>query len=128
MKKNTQNTLDVLTQYCSECMGSGEVSSCCGSDVEGNRCTLCNKFCRVEVCMDCNGQGFNEYRINDEVEIFVCVWSPEYLRKSLYDTNEIGDTKTFRGKIIKIIDDFTVEVKVKWNGIHKIKIDDITTI
>jgi len=105
-------------------MGDGQISECCHDVTDGNRCSLCGKFCHIEVCMDCNGQGFTDFHIGDEVEIFVCVWSPQYLIENLYKVKNCDDSKFFRGKITKLIDDRTVEVKVN-RKLLNIGIDEI---
>ncbi|MFW6242816.1 MAG: hypothetical protein ACOC2W_01520, partial [bacterium] len=64
-KTNNKNT---LTRPCDQCMGEGDVSSCCEEYIDNNRCSICGKFCKKSVCVYCDGIGYLEYNINDNVE------------------------------------------------------------
>lgn len=101
-----------LTRCCDECCGTGDVSCCCGSGVDVGRCEVCGRFCKARPCDNCGGAGYLEYRVGDDVEVFVCCWSPEYLKEMLYKPKKLGDTKTYSGKITDIIDEFKLEVRV----------------
>lgn len=107
-KKRTTIRID-----CLKCNYDGDVSSCCGAEADGNRCTLCNKFCSVHPCGDCEGMGYNEFTVGETYEIFVCIHSPEELKRTLYNTKELGDAKSFECELKEIIDDFTVRVEVE---------------
>jgi hypothetical protein len=121
--------LTKITTPCYECYGTGETSNCCNSEVHNNKCSLCGKFCKTELCMNCGGHGFFEYNLGDEVEIFICIYIPEYLKTKLHTPKKYGDNKTFKGKIIKIIDKNTVEVKIKYKNITlPINVEDVDVI
>ena len=65
---------------------------------------------------------------NDEVDVFVCVWSPEYLKEMLYMSKKVGDTKNYTGKITEIIDEFNVEVRIdQKRKKFKIGLEEIST-
>lgn len=108
MKKRT-----TIRKDCLECNYDGNVSSCCGAEADGNRCTLCNKYCSVHPCGDCEGKGFNEFKVGGIYQIFVYIHSPKELKRKLYNTTKLGDAKCFECELREIIDDFTVMVKVE---------------
>jgi hypothetical protein len=64
--------------------------------------------------MECQGRGYVEYGVGDEVLIFVCIYSDESLKTQLYCPKRLGDTKTFEAVITDIIDDFNIEVRIKY--------------
>ena len=70
------------------------------------------------------GQGFSEDCLGDEVDIFVCVWSEDYLKEHLYVPKEVGDTKDFSGVLVEIVDNWNVVVKVGKKNVN-VKIEDI---
>lgn len=109
MKKNR------LVIYCDECYGSGEYSSCCQEGVENHKCITCGKFCNGEICGKCEGRGSIEYRINDDVEVFICKFSSKCLKEQLnYYPNKKGQFKTFKGKIIDILDYTKLKIYIKY--------------
>jgi len=121
--------VDKITKHCDECQGEGYVSACCSMEVDGKKCLGCGKFCKKEVCHYCGGQGYFEYKAGDEIEVFICIYSPEYLKDALYKPKKLGDTKTFNGKIIALTDNWTAVVKIKRKKEEfKIKIDDLTQL
>lgn len=100
--------------YCDDCGGSGDISSCCDAELDGNRCMSCNRFCSIDVCLACQGAGSLTYSVGDNVDIFVCAYSSDKLKKQLYNAKKVGDSKTFSGKITKILDKgWSLKVKVK---------------
>jgi hypothetical protein len=114
---------------CNECYGEGSFSSCCCEYIDNGKCLLCGKFCKRDVCSKCEGYGKIEYNIGDDVEIFVCAYSSEYLKENLYQSKGYNDFKTFKGKIIKIIDSFHLLVKIKYYKKElKINIEDLEKI
>jgi hypothetical protein len=97
-----------------ECNGEGRISACCGEYVDGNKCAVCGRFCKTDVCCDCEGVGYLRFAKDDEILVFVCTYSPEYLKALLYEPKKQGDTKTYRGVITKIFpDDNRAEVKLR---------------
>lgn len=116
--------LEIIRDFCDQCCGSGDVSGCCSAEVDDGRCSECGRFCTAEHCHCCEGQGFTEYSVGDEVDIFVCVWSEEYLQKQLYVPKAVGDTKDFSGEIVEIIDNWNLVVKVGRKKVN-VKIEDI---
>ena len=66
----------------------------------------------------------DEYNVGDDVDVFVCQWSSDYLKKNLHKPKKTDDSKFFVGKIISIIDNYKVQVKVK-NKVLDINVDDI---
>ena len=102
----------VLKRWCEHCYGE-DLSECCDAEVDGNRCLVCGKFCTSRPCHECEGRGYMEYRVGNEVLIFVCIYSGNAV-KELYDPKKLGDTKTFEAVITDIIDDFNIEVRIKY--------------
>lgn len=106
---------DNLIISCDECYGEGSMSSCCGENVYNGKCGVCGKFCKEEVCLECNGRGLIEYNINDDVEIFVCTFSSKSLKDQInYHPKKRGQFKTFKGKIKEIVDDKKIKVYIKY--------------
>ena len=116
--------LEIIRDFCDQCGGSGDVSSCCSAEFDDGRCSECGRFCIAEHCHNCEGQGFTEYSLGDEVDIFVCVWSEDYLKEQLYVPKEVGDTKDFSGVIVELVDNWNVIVKVGKKLVN-VKIEDI---
>ena len=117
--------LKTVREYCMECNGTGDLSSCCNAEVDAGRCMQCGKFCKTNCCYDCNGEGYNEYSVGDEVEIFICIWSDEYLRNQVaFKPKHVGDVKTYKGKIIEFKDRWNAVVKI-WGREITVKIDDL---
>jgi len=114
-----------VRDYCEECQGEGHISECCSAEVDNGRCISCGRFCSKDVCHNCEGAGYLEYKVGDEVDIFVCVWSEDYLKNQLYKPKELGDTKDFTGKIIEFPDRWNVVVKVGKKKIN-VKLEDIS--
>jgi hypothetical protein len=106
---------DYIEKWCLECNGEGRISACCGEYVSpDNRCGICGRFCKTDWCCECNGEGYRRYARDDEIEVFVCIWSPDYLKDLLYKPKKQGDTKTYRGVITKIFpDDNRAEVRLR---------------
>jgi len=120
--------LEKIRDFCNECDGEGEVSECCQGGCDEHRCSECGRFCRTDVCHNCEGQGCTEYCLGDEVEVFVCVWSEEYLKDQLYRPKAVGDTKTYEGKLVEIVDNWNVRVRIpKKRKTVDIKLEDIST-
>lgn len=101
--------IEIIRKDCSECYGEGFISQCCQSTVFDNRCENCNRFCKKDFCCE----GYEDFKVGDEVFIFVCVYSPGYLRDLCKSIKKHGDTKTLEGKIVKLVDSDTAEVKIK---------------
>lgn len=100
---------------CDECYGEGSLSSCCAGGVHDGKCDICGKFCKKEMCFQCEGRGLIEYNINDDVEIFVCAFSSESLKDQInYYPKNIDQIKTFKGKIIEIINNKKIKVYIKY--------------
>ena len=119
MKKLTQ-----ISKICDDCDGTGEVSYCCDAPVYDNRCSYCGKFCKIHYC--CEGEEV--YKVGDEVEIFVCIYTPEHLKDYFYHPKQLGDCKTYQGKILELLDDYHVLVKIRYSRKEPIKlsIDEIS--
>lgn len=118
--------LEVIRDYCCECGGEGEVSHCCQAEVDDHRCLSCGRYCKKEVCYSCEGYGHTEYRLGDEVDIFVCVWSEDYLKKQFYGWKDDMSSKTHTGDIVEIVDNWNLIVKVGRKKIN-VKVEDIST-
>ena len=117
--------LEIIRDICNECGGEGEVSHCCRAEIdEDNRCLACGRYSRKDVCNNCEGWGHTEYKLGDEVDVFVCVYSDDYLKDALYKPKKLGDTKTFVGNIVDIPDNWHVDVKIGRKKIN-IKLEDI---
>lgn len=111
--KTKKSAVKKMRVWCDECYSEGELSDCCDAGAGDGRCELCGRFCSTHPCHNCEGSGYLEYRVGDEVLIFVCVWSPEHVQK-LYNPKKVGDTKNFEGKIVDILDDQQIAVRVKY--------------
>jgi hypothetical protein len=113
--------LTQISKPCNECGGAGFLSSCCNAPIyeRVNRCMYCGKFCSKNFCCE----GYEIFKVGDDVHIFVCVYSPEYIKQYFHKPKKLGDCKSFTGKILKIIDDFNVLVKVKYSRKEPIKIN-----
>ena len=115
--------LEIIRKFCTECNGDGKTSYCCNAHCDNHRCSACGKYCKKCQCGDCDGNGYIEYKVGDDVKIFVCMWSTEYLRNNLFQPKILGDTKTFQAKIIAIIDEFHVMVNIKDHRINELDVD-----
>jgi len=111
--------------FCDECGGEGEVSSCCNTEFDEHRCGGCGRFCGVDTCHNCEGAGYNEYHVGDEVDVFVCIWSEEYLQNQLYKPKYAGDSKEFTGKIIEFVDKWNTVLRIGKKKVN-VKLDDIS--
>jgi len=60
-----------ITRVCDNCSGGGETSRCCDAEIENNKCLSCNKFAASVVCMDCNGSGYYEWFVGQQVKVYV---------------------------------------------------------
>ena len=121
-------------QLCPECYGDGEMSECCNGSVDADisgkktRCAICNKFCRIDICHECQGEGEIIYRIGVPVEFYVDRYSPQWLQELLYRPKPglLNNTKGFKGTIVDIVDHFTVYVKIKYSGqLLKLPVEEI---
>jgi len=127
----TTKKLEKIRNLCHECSGEGEVSQCCQAEVMvvngRKRCYACTRFCKSDYCGNCNAEGWLEYKVGDEVLVFVCMFSRRELQDQLYHSKNKGDTKTFEGKIVEIVSDDEVMVKIKYrkSGLVKINVDDL---
>lgn len=113
-----------VEKHCHECGGEGDVSGCCSAEVDGGRCMSCGRFCHVDECHDCSGHGCLEFNVGDQVDIFVCAWTEQYLQDQLYKSKHVNDSKTFTGKIIDFVDEWNAIVKVGKKKIN-VKLDDL---
>lgn len=115
------NKITQISKPCNQCDGAGYVSSCCDApmDENENRCEYCGKFCKKNYCCE----GYERFEVGDEVEIYVCIYSPEYIKNYFYKPKKLGDSKFFTGKILEIIDDSNVLVKVRYSRKEPIKIN-----
>jgi len=119
---------DYIEKWCLECNGEGEISACCQDYVDNGRCAVCGRFCKTDTCCECEGQGYLRFGVGDEIEVFVCVYSPAYLKELLYSPKELGDAKTYRGTITKLVDEHHVEVKLRGKAKPvKIHIEELQT-
>lgn len=108
--------MNSITLICGECNGYGESSSCCNDYINNNKCNCCGKFCRSEICYECDGEGEIIYSIGDHVEINVNIYSLNSLKKELsYYPKNLQDSKTFNGNIIQIVDKNYCKVKIKYS-------------
>lgn len=114
------NNLTQISKPCNQCDGAGFLSSCCDAPIDDrdNRCEYCGKFCRKNFCCE----GYDIFKVGDEVEIFVCIYSPEHIKEYFYKPKKLGDNKSYRGEILEIIDDFNVLVKVRYSRKEPIKL------
>lgn len=117
--------LEKIRDFCCECGGEGKTSHCCQDELDDDRCTNCGRYCKKDVCGYCEGRGYTEYHVGDEVEVFVCVYSDDYLKDQLYKPKAVGDTKTFQGKILGFEDRWNALVKIGRKKV-RVKIDDLT--
>lgn len=117
-----------ITLICGECCGYGESSSCCNDYIDNNKCNCCGKFCRSDMCYECEGKGKIKYSIGDDVEINLNLYSSDSLKKELsYHPKNIKDSKIINGKIIEILDKNYCKVKIKYSK-KEIKIQYINLI
>ena len=114
-----------VRDFCDKCDGEGNVSECCGAYTNEHRCASCGRFCSVDSCHNCNGEGHIDYHIGDEVEVFLCVWSEDYLQDQLYKPKDYGDSKTFIGKIVEFVDKWSAVVLIKKKKVD-VKLEDLT--
>jgi len=98
-----------------------QISSCCDAPMSEHehRCEYCGKFCVKNFCCE----GYDIFKVGDEVDIFVCVYSPKYIKEYFYKPKKHGDNKTYTGTILEIIDEFHVIIKVKFSRKEPIKIN-----
>ena len=122
-----------VRDYCDECGGEGDVSGCCSAEVDDGRCVNCSRFCYTDPCHNCEGAGHVDYHIGDEVDIFLCVWSEQYLTDQFKDLKifgrlpkEVGDSRIFTGNLIEFTDRWNVIVKIGKKKIN-VKLEDIST-
>lgn len=115
------NKLTQISKPCNQCDGAGYVSNCCQApmDERENRCEYCGKFCIKVYCCE----GYEVFKVGDEVDIFVCVYSPKYIKEYFHKPKKLGDSKTYTGTILEIVDEFHVIVKVKYSRKQPIKIN-----
>ncbi len=115
------NKLTQISKTCHQCEGAGYISSCCDAPINEheNRCEYCGKFCKKNYCCE----GYETFKVGDEVDIFVCIYSPEYIKNYFYKPKKQGDNKTYQGIILEIIDESNVIVKVKYSRKEPIKIN-----
>ena len=126
MKKNK-----AISRYCTECDGTGYLSSCCGSPMHEslNQCEYCGKFASPQFCC---GDGEVPFRVGDSVYYMVTHINKDsselnnkLWRKKDNKRGMPGFTRyaSINGIVREIIDKETV--MVKFEGIrekHKINI------
>ena len=122
-----EKKLDKVGIICDVCGGEGYISKCCGGYVDTyNRCSECNKFCKKECCYDCGGEGETIYKIGDDVDIFICIYSNVYLKALLsYQPLKRGESKTFHGTIKEFVDRYKAVVEIDGTN-YNINIEDIS--
>ena len=124
MSKNLEKIINV----CPECGGEGVLSECCSNYIEDSRCLDCGRYSRTDCCHECNGEGVMKYEVGTEVEIFVCVWSSLDIQLELdYHPEAVGDTKTFKGKISDIVDEWNVKVRIGRKK-YNVSVEELTLI
>lgn len=108
-----------IYKVCRECAGSGQgYSNCCDSEIDNGRCISCGRFCKNNICYECEGSGSFEIEKKSEVEFYVNKDSPKYLKAQL------KKRKTYRGIVKFIIDKETVLVRLS-SKLVAVKINDI---
>ncbi len=112
-----------LTKYCDECYGTGTTSTCCGDPIDGpgDNCGSCGKFAAGDVCGYCEGYGQLVFEVGQEIDIFVCTYSPKYLKELLFQTDEHGKFKDFTGIIRELHEEdssATIKVEGKRNKVR----------
>lgn len=118
--------LEKIRNYCNDCDGEGDVSECCNGYVDDKRCLSCGRFCKIEVCHNCEGYGYQEFSLDDEVDVFVCAWSEEYLIDALFKPKGRDmESKTFTGVILELPDIWHAIVKIDKKKIN-IKVEDLS--
>jgi len=116
--------MDKIKKICNNCGGYGTVSNCCEGVVHNNKCE-CGKFCKEIYCCE----GYSYFEIGTKVEIFVCTYSSEYLKKILYNPKKHEDYKTFFGEVEEIINQRKLKVKIKYKKDPiEINIDDLEVL
>ena len=122
--------LEKIRKICMECGGEGKISRCCQAEAWQGKCGNCGRFCKTDYCPYCDGVGYLDYRVGDNIQVFICVWSPEELKDQLYHPKVLGDTKTYEGKIVEFEDEFSAWVKIKYHrgGLIKTGIDELEVI
>lgn len=107
MKKNKW----MIKKKCMKCNHVGNISDCCSSELYGNRCGGCHKFCSSEVCNECRGSGYISFFLNKIYKIFVCIFSSKEVKR-LYKPKKYKDMKEFECKIVNIMDNNNVKIMV----------------
>ena len=118
---------------CNICYGDGIISNCCGKPVDEtsngrHQCGGCMLFCRVDYCDHCD--FLDNIKEGDEIDIFLCIYSPKRLTKYKpfnIDNYEYGDTRYETVTFIKAVNSYQLMVrhpKMKKN--IKIDVEDIS--
>lgn len=116
-----------VKRLCDACGGGGSTSRCCQAEIEDRRCYQCGKFAKEDYCCECDTLGYVEFKIDDIVEVFVCVYSTKEIKEKLYNSKKLGDSKTFEGKIVGFPDNWNAMVKIKRKKEPiKIELSDLT--
>ena len=113
-----------VSRLCPDCNGYGAVSSCCNSGTDDNRCD-CGRFCRQDFCHKCGSECELVYRVGDQIELMVWGGSPKWIKETLYNPKGYFDTKFYYGKIVEIIDDNYVSVKLRKRPEIVVMLEDI---
>lgn len=110
--------IEVAYKVCETCNDQGG-SFCanCHEEVSYyNRCSECNKFVKTQPCPDCFGCGFEEeYRVGDDIVFCVGHYSKAEHKKFVdYKGNKF---KSYKAKVIRIIKEHEIEIRVKGKNI-----------
>jgi hypothetical protein len=120
--------LNIISKICDECDGTGCVSRCCDAPVYDYQCSFCFRFAKKDICHNCGGEGRIKFSVGDKIILFICMYSPEDLKEKFYMSKKMGDVKTFKGKIIEIVDEFNVLAKINYKGVHVLNIEHIDAV
>lgn len=109
-----EKVINKIHKICDECDGEGVTSCCCDMAAYKKNntyvCSYCNKFCKVHYCCE----GDVEFKVGTKVRIYVCTYTPEYLKDLLYKPKKLEDSKHFYGEIVELCDDYNALVKIKY--------------
>ena len=119
---NKDKTIERIYKDCHDCYNHHDFSDCCDEESYEGRCMGCGKYCTTHLCEECYGMSPALIKIGDEVEFFVWKNSPKYLKEQF--TRIFKSGHTYRGIVLKILNNHTLEIKCN-NKIITIRIDDL---
>jgi hypothetical protein len=120
-----KDKIKVAYKICDNC-GGHDISFCinCHEEVsDHNRCSECNRFVKTQPCPDCYGCGFEEeYQVGGDFSFFVGQHSKKEFKQ--FVGYKGSKSKSYKAKVIKIIKEDLIEIRVKGKNII-VKTEDL---